>query len=621
MEAFLLKHQLTKYSTAFFELGVFIPEHLSDVDKDCMDDMQMSRPEQHRLVRAIAGLTHDPLGALQIDEAEDSAANTNVSEDSDSVEVLDSDDGVEILEEVVSEVQQNLPTLESFNIQNNAILSIEAFRNAAQSYAEARNFTVRLEKNRICCSRAGLPGGNYVAVTDIDGHVRVTLQKSKNSDYSSLYNQLQDQLGHKKGRKTWSVKCDCGWAVRFARMPENMIRVTRVVDVHTNGCIPSPSTYRSQKRMLGRVYTRDLILKGIEYFDANAPYHMYRALLQRNAGLNGIDYMAGTDAQSISNFKLRCKYYRERNAIVPAFISGEIDVTDDVYKGSLHAFWSDVLHHQFKDEGMALVDTLERLKIEMPGFAYRYAKNGFELSAVFWMFPEQRYDLLAWGRVMFVDGTHGTNYHDWPLFTPCVMNSDNHVRPIGYALVDSECGLAQSWFLEQILNIEPDFISVYDVFFTDDKLPASSITSVFPRGVVYLCWWHILFRDFEKADNLGRHPQLTSIIQFVKDHFVYGYNIQTVEIKWVEFQHLFPGRATEYVSTWMEKKHKWCAPWWSTRFTAMKTCNSMAEVNNSSLKVSFNIKVDSILKLLQATTARLIILPFVFVVVFVLVLV
>ncbi len=108
MEAFLLKHQLTKYSTVFFELGVFIPDHLSDVDKDCMDDMQMSRPEQHSLVRAIAGLTHDPLAALQKYEAEDSAANTNVSEDSDSVEVLDSDDGVEILEEVVSEVQRNL---------------------------------------------------------------------------------------------------------------------------------------------------------------------------------------------------------------------------------------------------------------------------------------------------------------------------------------------------------------------------------------------------------------------------------------------------------------------------------------------------------------------------------
>jgi hypothetical protein len=81
---------------------------------------------------------------------------------------------------LLAEVPQYLPTLESYNIQNNAILSIEAFRNAAQSYAEARNFTVRLEKNRICCSRAGLPGGNYVAVNDIDGHVRVTLQKSKN---------------------------------------------------------------------------------------------------------------------------------------------------------------------------------------------------------------------------------------------------------------------------------------------------------------------------------------------------------------------------------------------------------------------------------------------------------
>ncbi len=57
----------------------------------------------------------------------------------------------------------------------------------------------------------------------------------------------------------------------------------------------------------------------------------------------------------------------------------------------------------------------------------------------------------------------------------------------------------------------------------------------------------------------------------------------------------------------MKKKHKWCGPWWRTQFTAMKTCNSMAEANNASIKVAFNIQVDSILKLLQATTARFVI--------------
>ncbi len=76
MEGFLLKHQLTKYSTAFWELGVFIPDHLRDVDEVCMNDMQMSRPEQQRLVRAIAGLPQDRLGELHKD------VNANVSEDS-----------------------------------------------------------------------------------------------------------------------------------------------------------------------------------------------------------------------------------------------------------------------------------------------------------------------------------------------------------------------------------------------------------------------------------------------------------------------------------------------------------------------------------------------------------
>jgi hypothetical protein len=51
---------------------------------------------------------------------------------------------------------------------------------------------------------------------------------------------------------------------------------------------------------------------------------------------------------------------------------------------------------------------------------------------------------VTYGRVLFVDATHGTTHYDWPLFTPCVLNSDQEIRPIGYCLVDSECDLSQS---------------------------------------------------------------------------------------------------------------------------------------------------------------------------------
>ena len=51
-------------------------------------------------------------------------------------------------------------------------------------------------------------------------------------------------------------------------------------------------------------------------------------------------------------------------------------------------------------------------------------------------------------------------------------------------------------------------------------------------------------------------------------------------------------------------REKWCRPWWSTVFTAGKTCNSTAESNNALLKVSYNIKAGSVVKLIYATHQR-----------------
>jgi hypothetical protein len=61
-----------------------------------------------------------------------------------------------------------------------------------------------------------------------------------------------------------------------------------------------------------------------------------------------------------------------------------------------------------------------------------------------------------------VDATHGTTHYDWPLFTPCVLNSDQKIRPIGYCLVDSEYDLSQSWMLSSILEIEPAWFDLVE---------------------------------------------------------------------------------------------------------------------------------------------------------------
>jgi len=135
-----------------------------------------------------------------------------------------------------------------------------------------------------------------------------------------------------------------------------------------------------------------------------------------------------------------------------------------------------------------------------------------------------------------VDATHGTTHYNWPLFTPCVVNSDHTIRPIGYCLVDSECDLSQSWMLAAMLEIEPSWAENAEVVFTDDKLSHESITQVLPNVTTFLCWWHLVYRDLENVRNCGRLAEKQQIKEFILAEFVYGINEAAIESKWQEFQ-------------------------------------------------------------------------------------
>jgi hypothetical protein len=146
------------------------------------------------------------------------------------------------------------------------------------------------------------------------------------------------------------------------------------------------------------------------------------------------------------------------------------------------------------DEGTGVMHATHKLKKALVGFYYEVSihPETHRLNGLFWAFPEQRWDLTHYGRLLFVDGTHGTTHHDWHLFTPCVIDPFNRLRAVGYCLVDSECGPAQSWMLQCMVRAAPSWKA--HVFFNDSKLTEESITQVFPEAKVFLCWWHIVYR-------------------------------------------------------------------------------------------------------------------------------
>jgi hypothetical protein len=155
-----------------------------------------------------------------------------------------------------------------------------------------------------------------------------------------------------------------------------------------------------------------------------------------------------------------------------------------------------------------------------------------------------------------------------------------------------------------MLEIEPTWFNIVKVVFTDDKLSHESVTDILPSVKTFLCWWHLVYRDLENVRNCGRLAELPTIRDFIINNFVYGVNATRIEEKWVEFQALFPEKATSYMATWMTRRDKWCSPWWSSVFTVGRTCNSSAEANNAALKVAYEVGADTIVRLIMQTCER-----------------
>lgn len=166
-----------------------------------------------------------------------------------------------------------------------------------------------------------------MTVTDQTGNsARLTkrLERQQHEDISSAVDDRLMRLSYKKSRRKTSTKCGCKWAVHFTKPPPGeknpIIRVTSLLLNHTNGCVPSASTFRKHERRLGRVYSKSLLMQGkqtlhvlsssilfiaclcfhylgLDYYNSGAPYHMYRHLLHKHTIINDCEHLSIANAQ------------------------------------------------------------------------------------------------------------------------------------------------------------------------------------------------------------------------------------------------------------------------------------------------------------------------------------
>ena len=134
------------------------------------------------------------------------------------------------------------------------------------------------------------------------------------------------------------------------------------------------------------------------------------------------------------------------------------------------------------DPRSGFVELLKSIRETRQGFDYRLAAdtcNG--LTAAVWMTGRQRERLAQFGDVLFFDGTHKSNTHDFILFLPTVLDEEKHAHRVAAAVCESENAEAATWIVERMQEMYPLWdANVYRTTFTDSGLGTEWVRRALP---------------------------------------------------------------------------------------------------------------------------------------------
>lgn len=162
--------------------------------------------------------------------------------------------------------------------------------------------------------------------------------------------------------------------------------------------------------------------------------------------------------------------------------------------------------------------------------------------------------------VISVDGTHLKTKYGGSLLIASVMDGNNHIFPIGYAIVDSENDLSWEWFflkLKEAIGVRESMVVISD----RHKSIAKAVSSVFPEAKIAACMQHLLsnlkvnfhhgaiepfFIRCAKAYTVSEYEKYLSLLNKI-DPRIKKYLEDADPKKWS--RSLFPGRRYDLMTT------------------------------------------------------------------------
>ena len=410
--------------------------------------------------------------------------------------------------------------------------------------------------------------------------------------------QCSDSSSHKPTliapRKTSSLKVDCNWEVVIKMDPEaGHCFVKKLVDIHTNGCDPSPmqnAAVRARKGQTMISIPLPLAVTLRVLFNSRTKPSAIRDLLREH---HAVPDSEPVYAQQLINLKMKLfKMGKDLNNWEASNFGSTDEHMTSEDRETLARFAREwVKDNMNEDNGINVLNFLQELKEKYPGFEYRYARDPNKcLSAWMFMTAEMQFFAKTYGQVLFVDWMKsGVSNLDWPYQGTVVLDEELSVHLCAHSLACTESNDSYGFTLDSMTSIVPELHNITKVTFSD-RLASEAIFFKHLRSLklAALCNWHLRVRNLGD-EWLKYHPNKAEILE----QFMWKIQNALVSIDQLmrnieEFKDQWEGKPAQFMDSVQHEIHRFCAAYTHEHLLLFQTGNSAAESGNSSINAFLN---------------------------------
>ena len=290
------------------------------------------------------------------------------------------------------------------------------------------------------------------------------------------------------------------------------------------------------------------------------------------------------DCQTIANIIAKC--YRRKDVDLSGEATTFVDapIREDTLAEDIARQLAkvDMVDGQWK-----LLSVLKRMQDQDPGFTFFVdVDEDYNPQGVLWCCSWQRYKLLKFGDVLFLDSKNAVNNNKgWPYWGPTVITEEGKLRAVAHAITSTESHASVSWILTCLKKLNTNLEDQCRTVFTDAATEEYVILKSLPNTKHFVCAFHFYSLDLNKILTNTKCYQ-SALVKHMTRQMVTANTFHDFQSKWESLQSLAKSdesciRVVTWLKRWVEDVSRWGKFERMRHLTLGKEGNSTAETTNA----------------------------------------